>query len=361
MIEDEISYIKEMIGYIKETIYKYDVNIHEIKVNLPEIQRELNEKAVEDITEFQDIYFKKRNEYLTCHPIILVCCENTGKDYLIDGQHRITAFNKLHKKYPERKINLNVTYIIIKKSYTKDDDKIVEYFYKIVNTCTPNNIATLSIDHYKILEGFKKYFSKNFKDYIRTSDAPQKPHINIDKLCNYIKEKGIIEELKIHTSEQLIDIVIEINAYYSTLKEDQFKRFGFSDKNIHKLIAKKNEYNNELYLGFYNKYEWIDRIIESKKYNKPYTELTHITFDYRPKIPKALRKKVWKEQNEKDIEGSCYCCNENIEFDTFECGHIIPVSLGGATNNKNLRPICHDCNKDMGCMNLEEFRELSML
>jgi len=349
----------EMIEYIKETIYKKDINIHEIKVNLPEIQRELKNEAVESIVEFQDTYFKLHNEYFTCHPIIIVSCENTGKDYLIDGQHRITAFNKLHKKYPERKLTLNSTYIIIKKSYTKNENEILEYLYKIVNTCTPNNIATLSIDHYKILKDFKEYFNKNFKDYIKSTSKPQKPHINIDKLCDYIIEKGIIEELKIHTSEQFINIIIEINSYYSTLEPDQFKKFGLKD--IHTLISKKNKYNNDLYLGFYNKYEWVDRIVESKKYNKPYEDLLHITYDYRPKIPKSIRKKVWEGKNGTSIYGPCYCCNEQIALDTFECGHIIPVSLGGQTNEENLRPICHNCNMDMGCINLEEYKVMLML
>ena len=348
-----------MIEYIKETIYKKDVNIHEIKVNLPEIQRELKNQAVKDIVEFQDMYFKIHDQYFICHPIIIVCCENTGKDYLIDGQHRITAFNKLHEKYPERKITLNVTYIVIKKSYIRNENEILEYLYKIVNTCTPNTIATLSIDHYKILKDFKSYFNKNFKDYIKLTSKPQKPHINIDKLCDYIIEKRIIEELKVHTSEQFINIVVDINSYYSTLTIEQFKRFGLKD--IHTLIAKKNKYSNDLYLGFYNKYEWIDRILESKKYNKSYEDLFHITYDYRPKIPKSLRKTVWEEQNGTDIYGYCYCCNESISFDTFESGHIIPVSLGGITNNKNLRPICHNCNIDMGCINLEEYKELLLL
>jgi hypothetical protein len=343
----------EMLQYIKETIYK-KVNIHEIKVNIPEIQRELKNEAVEDIIEFQDTYFKLHSEYFTCDYIKIVSCENTGIDYLIDGQHRIAAFNKLHKKYPERKITLNSSYIIIKKSYTKNDNEIVEYLYKIVNTCTPNNIATLSIDNYKILKDFKEYFNKNFKDYIKATSKPQKPHINIDKLCDYIIEKRIIEELKIHTSEQFINIIIEINSYYSTLEPDKFKKFGLKD--IHTLIAKKNKYNNDLYLGFYNKYEWVDRIVESKKYNKSYEDLLHITYDYRPKIPKSIRKKVWEGKNGTCIYGPCYCCNEQIALDTFECGHIIPVSLGGQTNEENLLPICHNCNMDMGCINLEEYK-----
>ena len=39
----------------------------------------------------------------------------------------------------------------------------------------------------------------------------------------------------------------------------------------------------------------------------------------------------------------------------FECGHIIPESKGGETNEDNLIPICGLCNKSMGTRNMYEY------
>jgi 5-methylcytosine-specific restriction endonuclease McrA len=49
-------------------------------------------------------------------------------------------------------------------------------------------------------------------------------------------------------------------------------------------------------------------------------------------------------------EGKCgvtWCQNKITPF-TFEAGHNVPESKGGATSIDNLRPICGTCNKSMG-------------
>jgi 5-methylcytosine-specific restriction endonuclease McrA len=39
-----------------------------------------------------------------------------------------------------------------------------------------------------------------------------------------------------------------------------------------------------------------------------------------------------------------------------ECGHIIAHALGGNALLDNLMPVCKSCNRDMGTMNLEEYK-----
>ena len=344
-----------MLQHIKEIITKKNVSIHDIMADIPTIQRELKLEAVNTIIEHQNKIYQEINYYFTEHHIFIVSFERNDKDYLIDGQHRVTAFNSLRKEYPERTINLNVCYIKIKKNCPEsEEEKIINYWYDFVNKCTPNPVSTLGIDRYKILQGIRDYFTKNFKDYIKTTSKPQKPHVNLDKLSEYIIENKIIESLDISKSEEFINKIIELNTYYSTLKPEQFKKFGLTD--IHTLIEKKNKHNNDLYLGFYNKFEWLERMLESKKHNKPYEDLFHISYNYRPRINTNLREKVWKNVNGSILDGICYCCTEPLSYKSFECGHIIPVSLGGTTDEKNLRPICHDCNIDMGTQNLEEYK-----
>ena len=75
------------------------------------------------------------------------------------------------------------------------------------------------------------------------------------------------------------------------------------------------------------------------------------------KIKKPLRKKVWSTYNNNNLEGKCYVCDRNTDYDTFECGHIISVFYGGKTEFNNLKPICSTCNKDMSINNLEEYKQ----
>jgi len=78
----------------------------------------------------------------------------------------------------------------------------------------------------------------------------------------------------------------------------------------------------------------------------------------RKSIPKSLKILVWDKNigKEKGI-GNCHVCKSEIDSKAFECGHIISVKEGGATNIENLLPICSSCNKSMGIENLLVFKE----
>ena len=60
----------------------------------------------------------------------------------------------------------------------------------------------------------------------------------------------------------------------------------------------------------------------------------------REAIPGALMRAVWRRDG-----GRCVRCGgrERLEFD-----HIIPVSLGGATSERNLQLLCEGCNRRKG-------------
>ena len=46
----------------------------------------------------------------------------------------------------------------------------------------------------------------------------------------------------------------------------------------------------------------------------------------------------------------------NIDYDNFHCGHIVPEVLGGSTKLINLEPICMSCNLSMGTKNLISYK-----
>lgn len=67
-------------------------------------------------------------------------------------------------------------------------------------------------------------------------------------------------------------------------------------------------------------------------------------------IPKSLKQAVWLRHAGCVYESKCTVtwCPTVITPFTFEAGHDVPESKGGATTIDNLYPICTQCNKSMG-------------
>ena len=78
-------------------------------------------------------------------------------------------------------------------------------------------------------------------------------------------------------------------------------------------------------------------------------------------IPRALREQVWIQNIGKQFEHKCLVewCQNSINVFDFHVGHDIPESQGGATNIKNLKPICTRCNLSMGSQySIEEWSKI---
>jgi hypothetical protein len=214
----------------------------------------------------------------------------------------------------------------------------------------------MGIDKYKILNDFEKLMKYHFQTYFKTSNRPNRPHLSIEKIKDYIINEKILESVKIHSGEMLFNRIIELNRFYGTISIQKFKEWGVNE--CEKIMSKINSLENKLFLGLYSNMEWIDRIVDNLQKDIEFYKMKHICRSWRPKITISLKREVWKRVNGDYLSGKCYCCNEDLHYELFECGHVIPVSLGGETNIHNLKPICRKCNMDMKTMNLEEFKEL---
>jgi hypothetical protein len=192
------------------------------------------------------------------------------------------------------------------------------------------------------------YFSASFKQFLSTSDKPHRPNINLGKIAEYVVENRVIERAKIMSADDFIDRIKKLNTFYATLSAEQFTKWGI--KGADTVLRKISECPTNLYFGLYTNFEWLERICD----NRDFAELHHYSSTFRVQITKALRAKVW---NSPLVAGKCYCCDDEISNTTFECGHIVPITLGGKTTADNLRAICRQCNADMGTRNLEEYKK----
>lgn len=320
-------------------------SIADITYNIPDIQRGA---GTAESQQHIDNLYASYNDYYTTHgeyvipASISICTTRDTSEYLLDGQHRLSALRRLSMDYPERKLEILVDY------YECDN---YEDLYKQINNVIPNNITKMEKNVYKIINELEKKFEANFKDYIVKTDKPRVPHINVKKLLEYINDENVIDRANIVSSEDFWDRIIALNRFYAGMSEAQFTAWKIT--NISSALNIIRGKKSQLYLGLYKNFEWVGMIIAANTHGITYDKMHHYDSTYRPKITKKLRNEVW---GTKLIAGACYVCASEITNTEFECAHIVPVCVGGATTKENLRPTCRGCNRDMGVMNLEDYK-----
>ena len=323
-----------------------------VNYEIPDIQRAQNNNTVVEIYVCENSYYMQYAKYCAPGTVSIAVSETTGRQYLVDGQHRMAAYKELTRAYPERVFDIYVDYYY----YAGADDTQLEQIYKRVNTCQINPITELSIDEYKILREVATHMTQNFAKYIKCSPSPHRPNINIGIFIDKLRESKIIRHLNICRGQQLVDLIVDINRFYAATPDEMFIRWRVRD--AAGITDKLRRESNQLYLGLYANYEWIGRIIEAKLNNLDYSQLHHYSNTYRAKIPRHTRDVVWQRENGDKPTGKCYCCQQPLRFNDFECGHIVAATLGGSCLPENLQPICRQCNRDMNTMNLDEYRKL---
>jgi hypothetical protein len=311
-----------------------------IDINTPEFQREIIADKVQEISNELQI-----NPYLLemYNPIILG--ELYGKNYVIDGQHRLMALNQL-LGFDQV---VNCLYQVIK---CKSHDEIIRHFISInKNTPLENFYKNLSQDKAgKILEikkAIKVWITSEYKDYISSNANPNLPNISIDKflefLISYIEEESLEDWFYGMEVKEIITKLKETNQLF----HNWFLIIPKHHEMYNKKIEKKKARSPGFTLGF--PINWLDvfagrdlpKMIEKPK---------------RKKFNKVQREQIWKHYIGDSMNGKCYCCGRDISFTTYEIGHVHPVAMGGDDEIENVRVICGLCNRSMGTQNLEEFK-----
>ena len=145
--------------------------------------------------------------------------------------------------------------------------------------------------------------------------------------------------------------------FIKIIGSQQLKRKNYI-RNVDTYISrcKDRQPNDPCFLGLYTQFEWLERIMNKLINNINYENMEHMRNGYRISIPKPLRKMVWRKRHKNTLRGTCDCCDDPIDYDTFEVGHDIAVANGGTNEIGNLYAICSSCNKDMGTMNYSDYR-----
>jgi hypothetical protein len=75
----------------------------------------------------------------------------------------------------------------------------------------------------------------------------------------------------------------------------------------------------------------------------------------RKSIPAKIRQMTWRKYIGNSMDGICWSCGDNISFENWHAGHVVPVSNNGENTVSNLRPLCSSCNLSMRETPMYEF------
>jgi hypothetical protein len=262
-------------------------------------------------------------------------------------------------------ININMTSVSVpKNSYMlwlkENRDNIKQMYFA-------NYTPTIDLNGKKI--NLQTVLLKKAGEIWRTIDTDIKETYNtrlneLKALKELVEEVAVVEVPKIYCPNKCGEFRKTLDGMYSHLGLNENTTDNCSKKQT---ISKKQAYKKALE-KLYDGTNESNEVIDFSQYLKKTTELPppyEVKPNVQPKrksIPKAVKTSVWNKYIETDdpnkLIGKCFVgCGSEITIANFEAGHVTAYSKGGSNKVDNLRPICGNCNKSMGTMNLLEFKE----
>tara|TARA_B100000405_G_scaffold24025_1_gene17655 strand:- start:1492 stop:2577 length:1086 start_codon:yes stop_codon:yes gene_type:complete len=333
--------------------YTVHVNSIEMLKNVQldiDIQRELDPEWISVLKE-KIIEHRRDKGFFFLGAFEVACLSNSL--YMLNGQHRYFVVKDLHSEFKEEQIPVEL------KIYTVSSKEEMHELWMKVNGSKPSKLCK-STSTQVIINSIKKYFAQNYAKYLTNADKPTRPNINLDQLEKALHDHDTLNILKIDSSEEFVSMIEKLNNFYKYSDPSKWKSWGIDDALV--LKCKTKNILKPLFLGIFANFEWLKRIIEV---NKPeatidnYSSIPHLGLNSKSrKISKAKRRRIWEKRcSKKMMIGKCFVCKRDIDYDTFEAGHILSHFWGGSTSLDNLEPICSICNKDMGVENLLKYKD----
>ena len=326
-------------------------NILEQKICVPNEQRIRDDDKVNEIIKYQDDFFKKNFHFNFLGLINIHYCIEDDKNYLVDGQHRYKAMEKLYREHGYKDFSIDIEVV------TVNNKEELKHNYGLVNKNTELSEFPDNIDK-QIPEKVSQYFFNEFANIWTKKKRNIRPLLNknnFQEAVGYLLSK--LKEIGDYDVEDLKRVILEKNEKLKNWSVESY------NQNIRKIkkwpVHMEKCKSHKIYLGMYNHtneeycYDWVKDIVreitgEHLKKAKKQTKAS---------IPKNLKNRVWEKYNGNKANAICYCCDiKKIHLgDTWDCGHVKSEYNGGLLVVDNLRPICGNCNKTMGTTHMYEF------
>lgn len=188
--------------HLQERLQVQLENFSEIKkIELWENQREPNQNTIDSITNIQCEYFKEYKRFDFPGAIVIANLKGNAY-YLIDGQHRLKAAEKLLVLYPAVKDILLPVH-----TYLCDTKKHVDKLYCMLNTSNTNNcmVSNGQVSNFGIsLKKIHTLLIEEYGPFIWDSKRINYPHVNLNILDSEINKSCWLDT---NSEEEIISAI----------------------------------------------------------------------------------------------------------------------------------------------------------
>lgn len=325
----------------------------------PRVQRNINDAHVKSMVQDQKEEYAKWRCFSMLQSLTVAYNEEDQTTYVLDGHHRIKAYKQLEQEgYTITNFKIPVVVYIVKNTNE------LTFYYNMINKHMPIHPLDMESDFAEYEKVLIDNMNKTFGLYIKPNTKTSRcPHISLNELKTHLVGRQLAKKL----SEKGLDIdvfwkkVLELNTYFKTNVSSGHQLCPLMQKRITDCEAKvKGNKDATCYLGVWRRFEWLDLCINSLLKNQAFSQMgLACEKNTKTPIPIIVRQQVWKKVNKSEADiGRCYTCKSDLLYPNMECGHIKAHALGGSDCVDNLMPVCKSCNKDMGIMDLHEYKAM---
>ena len=189
---------------IPESIQPYTKNAESCKFNWNgilllekwELQRKVDIKHATNLAKSLKKDYIKYGEFIFYDPIHIGKKTNDNKYYVLDGQHRLEAYQYFYERnsYPIQQIPIILW-------YANDEEHFIELFHKINSRLSIDKLKLIQIKLLEIFEGMEGKYGKNIWGIKR-------PKINKDMLAEKLKNSESVHKL---STEEILNKLFKIN------------------------------------------------------------------------------------------------------------------------------------------------------
>lgn len=252
---------------------------------------------------------------------------HTHTRYIIDGQHRLSAYKRLLTEHGhDFSICVNIIQV--------DTDQQVTHLFNLVNTSVPvpnlpDGITFNQVN--SIVETFINRYPSIFKT---SKKRTNRPFINVNTFTEHMAtllSNG-------WNADKIIQTIDTFNQSGHSMNWNPYKDIKYEwFKQVH-----------GFYMALIKPDEWGSLVFQ-----------IHDQLQFKVKrrgIPQALRVAVWNRYiGQTQRTGKCPFCQDEICLENFHCAHDLAAALRGQETIDNLFPACGKCNTSQGIESFTEF------